>query len=82
MPCRAKSLNLQQNPTVPNIDPIVEKGVMDRLQEQKGGQTIEELQAHLRVPPSKIYSVLRQYQSEGYVDRSSAGVWTLVRDVF
>jgi DNA-binding IclR family transcriptional regulator len=66
---------------MPNIDPIVERDVLNRLQEQ-GGQTIEELQANLRVPPSKIYSVLLQYQTEGYVARSSAGVWTLAKDVF
>ena len=52
--------------------------VMDRLREMKGGQTIEQLQKHLKVSQAKIHAVLELYAKENHVQRSADGVWILV----
>jgi hypothetical protein len=57
----------------------LEARVMNRLQEQKTGQTIEQLETFLGVPQSKILAVLMPHQREGYVTQKS-GVWVLVRE--
>jgi hypothetical protein len=61
------------------IDPLVEKDVMNRLQDRESGQTIEQLQEFLKVPRSKILAVLHLYQTEGHVVMSKTGTWTVVK---
>jgi predicted transcriptional regulator len=58
----------------------LEARIMNRLQEQKRGQTIEQLQAYLNEPQSRILSVLLPLISAGFVTRSNSGVWTMVRE--
>lgn len=58
----------------------LEARIMNRLQEQKRGQTIEQLQAYLKEPQSRILSVLEPLISAGFVTRSNSGVWTMVRE--
>ena len=58
----------------------LEARIMNRLQEQKRGQTIEQLQAYLNEPQSRILSVLLPLISAGFVTRSDSGVWTMVRE--
>jgi predicted transcriptional regulator len=58
----------------------LEARVMNRLQEQKRGQTIEQLQAYLNEPQSRILSVLLPLISAGFVMRSNSGVWMMVRE--
>ena len=54
--------------------------IMNRLQEQKGGQTIEQLQEYLKEPQARILSVLIPLKAERYVAMSDSGVWTMVRE--
>ena len=58
----------------------LETRIMNRLQEQKRGQTIEQLEAYLKEPQSRILSVLVPLISAGFVTRSKSGVWTMVRE--
>ena len=58
----------------------LEARVMNRLQEQKRGQTIEQLQAYLNEPQSRILSILVPLISAGFVARSNSGVWTMVHE--
>ena len=58
----------------------LEARLMNRLQEQKGGQTIEELEKYLKEPQARILSVLEPLRTERYVARSKSGVWTMVRE--
>jgi DNA-binding IclR family transcriptional regulator len=58
----------------------LEARIMNRLQEQRRGQTLEELQEYLREPASRILSVLVPLRAEGFVAKSARGVWTMVRD--
>ena len=58
----------------------LEARIMNRLQEQKRGQTIEQLQAYLKEPQSRILSVLEPLISARFVTRSNSGVWTMVRE--
>jgi len=53
---------------------------MNRLQERKSGQTVEELEKYLKEPQSRILSVLVPLKAEGFVARSKSGVWTMVRE--
>ena len=45
----------------------LEARIMNRLQEQKRGQTIEQLEAYLKEPQSRIFSVLLPLISAGFV---------------
>jgi len=60
------------------IDPMLEARVMNRLREMKGGQTIEQLQKHLKVSQAKIHAVLELYAKENHVQRSAdeCGFWS------
>ncbi len=58
----------------------LEARVMNRLQEQRQGQTIEELQQYLKEPEGRILSVLRPLRDAGFAARSNSGVWTMVRE--
>ena len=58
----------------------LEARIMNRLQEQRRGQTLEELQEYLREPAGRILSVLVPLRAEGFVAKSARGVWTMVRD--
>jgi hypothetical protein len=58
----------------------LETRIMNPLQEQKRGQTLEELQEYLREPAGRILSVLVPLRAEGLVAKSARGVWTMVRD--
>jgi DNA-binding IclR family transcriptional regulator len=58
----------------------LETRTMNRLQEQKRGQTLEELQEYLREPAGRILSVLQPLRAEGFVAKSESGVWTMVRE--
>lgn len=58
----------------------LETRIMNRLQERKRGQTLEELQEYLREPAGRILSVLVPLRGEGFVAKSASGVWTMVRD--
>jgi DNA-binding IclR family transcriptional regulator len=58
----------------------LESRIMNRLQEQRRGHTLEELQEYLREPAGRILSVLVPLQAEGFVAKSVRGVWTMVRD--
>jgi Mor family transcriptional regulator len=60
------------------VDTMLEARVMNRLQEMKGGQTIEQLQKHLKVSQSKIHAVLELYAKENHLQRSADGMWSLV----
>jgi hypothetical protein len=61
------------------MDSMVEARVMNRLQERKHGQTIEQLQEHLKEPEAKILAVLEVYKKENLVRRTDKGVWIMVR---
>jgi hypothetical protein len=61
------------------IDPMLEARVMNRLQERKRGQTIEQLQEHTKATQGQILTVLEVYAKENLVSVSN-GVWTLVRE--
>ena len=58
----------------------LETRIMNRLQERKRGQTLEELQEYLREPAGRILSVLQPLRAEGFVVKSANGVWTMVRE--
>ena len=58
----------------------LEARVMNRLQERKRGQSIQELAAYFKEPGSKILLVLAPYIKEGHVTKSKSGVWTVVRE--
>jgi hypothetical protein len=58
----------------------LETRIMNRLQEQKRGQTLEELQEYLREPADRILSVLVPLRAEGFVAKSARGIWTMIRD--
>ena len=45
----------------------LEARIMNRLQEQKRGQTIEQLQEYLKEPQARILSVLMPLKAEGFV---------------
>ena len=58
----------------------LEARLMNRLQEHKHGQTIEQLQAYLKQPQYTILLVLEPLRKAGYVAKSANGVWNLVRE--
>ena len=58
----------------------LEARLMNRLQEHKHGQTIEQLQAYLKEPQAKILLVLEPLRKAGYVAKSASGVWNMVRE--
>jgi hypothetical protein len=58
----------------------LEARIMNRLQEQKRGQTIEQLEAYLKEPQSRILAVLVPLISAGFVTCSNSGVWSMVRE--
>ena len=53
---------------------------MNHLQQQRRGQTIEELQRYLNELRGKILAVLVPLKAEGFVARSESGLWTMVRE--
>ena len=55
--------------------------VMNRLQEQQRGLTIEELQDYLKEPQGRILTVLVPLRTAGFLATSKSGVWTMVRDL-
>ena len=55
--------------------------VMNRLQEQQRGMTIEELQNYLKEPQGRILTVLEPLRTAGFLVVSKSGVWTMVRDL-
>lgn len=65
-------------PVAPMAD--VETRIMNRLQLQRQGQTIEELQKYLDEPQGRILAVLVPLKAEGFVATSKSGVWTMVRE--
>jgi hypothetical protein len=65
-------------PVTPMAD--VETRIMNRLQLQRQGQTIEELQRYLDESQGRILSVLVPLKAEGFVATSKSGVWTMVRE--
>ena len=71
--CRA-----MRKPVAPMAD--LETRIMNRLQLQRQGQTIEELQKYLDEPQGRILSVLGPLKAEGFVATSKSGVWTMVRE--
>ena len=73
--CRA-----MRKPVAPMAD--LETRIMNRLQLQRQGQTIEELQKYLDEPQGRILSVLVPLKAEGFVATSKSGVWTMVREAF
>lgn len=56
----------------------LETDIMNRLQLNKSGQTIEELSKHLKKPQSMIRTVLEALRKENFVAFKD-GVWTMVR---
>ena len=56
----------------------LETGIMNRLQFNKRGQTIEELSKHLKKPQSMIRTVLEALRKENFVAVED-GVWIMVR---
>jgi hypothetical protein len=58
----------------------LEARVMNRLQEQKRGQTIRELQLFLNEPHDRILAVLIPLRDGRFVAMSKSGVWTMVRE--
>ena len=54
----------------------LEPRILDRLQDRKRGQTVDQLQAHLKAPQSFILSVLYKLKAEGQVSESKR-VWKL-----
>ena len=52
---------------------------MNRLQERKGGQTIDELHEHVKEPQGRILTVLHALAREGNVKLQS-GLWFMVRE--
>jgi hypothetical protein len=54
--------------------------IMNRLQEQKCGQTVEELQEYLKEPRGRILAVLTPLKIENFVEESEGGVWAIVRE--
>lgn len=58
----------------------LEARLMNRLQEHKHGQTIEQLQTYLKESPGTILLVLEPLRKAGYVSKSASGVWNMVRE--
>ena len=56
----------------------LEARLMNRLQEHKHGQTMDQLQAYLKEPQDKILLVLEPLKKAGYVTKSASGVWDVV----
>jgi len=56
----------------------LETDIMNHLQLNKRGQTIEELSQHLKKPQGVILTVLDALRKENYV-AFKGGVWTMVR---
>lgn len=52
---------------------------MNRLQEKKQGQTVEQLAEHLKTAQSFILAELYQLKIVGCVEQDKDGVWTMVR---
>ncbi len=58
----------------------LEARIMNRLQEHKQGQTIEQLEAYVKEPQETILLVLEPLRKAGYVAKSASGVWNMVRE--
>jgi DNA-binding transcriptional ArsR family regulator len=58
----------------------LEARIMNRLQDHREGQTIEQLEAYVKEPQERILLVLEPLRKAGYVVKSASGVWRLVRE--
>ena len=67
-----------RKPVAPMAD--LETRIMNRLQLQRQGQTIEELQKYLDEPQGRILAVLVPLKAEAFVATPKSGVWTIVRE--
>ncbi len=59
-------------------DAELETAILNRLQEKKHGQTIEQLSEHLKRPHGVILPVLHTLRKDNCVTRDKNGVWTTV----
>jgi predicted transcriptional regulator len=62
-------------------DRPLEAPIMNRLQEMKGGQTVEQLAEHLKQTTTltPVMAELYRLKKDGCVARDKNGVWTMVR---
>jgi CTP-dependent riboflavin kinase len=61
------------------MDPILESLIMNQLRENKCGQTVDELQQHLKESQGRILTVLHALSREGHVELQR-GLWFMVRE--
>jgi len=61
------------------IDSDLEAAIVKRLQNNKRGETVEQLSQETKKAEGTILTVLYALQKENRVARSETGVWTMVR---